>query len=277
MMTAKWMVSSVASSIGALLVFCILLFLVGEVLNNNFPKGRMLFEAIKALALATIPAILIVLYDHKVTIRRVGDEVTRQIQTAMTSMLEQFVIGSLKAGLIAFHEHLDFAKLFDDLQPGDELLWLDTYCPRNAEFIEKISPALERGAKLRLLIINPKCETSKLRAQEITGEYDPSTFAQETEVFTRRIKAVFNKANDSLREACKIRIYDDLPCMPMYIITRNGIPTRGYTGFFLSKPSAFFVHLEWVPAEGGMLEHLHYYFEQKWKANEGKQGIRKVA
>jgi hypothetical protein len=263
------MVSAVAITLG----LCVLFFLTADALGSRYPRWGALFRSMKELAPAVIAAFIVVLVDHSVTIGRVATEVTRQMQAATNKMMELFIIGSAKSGLVAVHESLDFAALFEDLQEGEELLWHDTYCPRSADFISKVRPALERGAKLRMLIIDPACENSKSRAREINEAYEPSTFAKEADVFVSRINATVG-ATDATRspeESRAVLMYDDLPCMPMYIITRDGVPSRGYSGFFLTEPSAYSTHLEWVYAEGGVLEKMHAYFEQKWRAQKERQ------
>jgi hypothetical protein len=259
------------SAIAITLSLCILLFLVADSLNIHFPGWKILFEPVKDLCLAAIAALTVVLVDHFVTIRKVAAELTAQMQVSITSMMEQFIFGGTRAGLVAFHEKLNFSRLFEELAPGEELLWLDTYCPRTLEFIEEIRPALERGAKLRMLIIDPECQNAISRAEELGKAYEPGTFSQETFVFTKRINSTVSIHDTcKLGESCRVLVYEDLPCMPMYIITRDGIPYRGYSGFFLTKPSAYFVHLEWALTKGGVLEELHKYFEQKWKNQDEK-------
>lgn len=264
-----WAISS-GTSIASLLIACVWLFLVAEIFGSRHPSWHLITEPVKSLSLATIPALLIVFHDHKVTIREVGFEVTRQTEAAVKQMMEHFVMGSLKAGLIQFHERLNFSKLFDDLKPGDELLWLDTFCTLS-EFIDKIRPALDRGATIRMLVINPHCETSKLRAQELKGSaYDADMFANEAHAFTKRIRAIVN-ATDSTSNALEVVIYDDLPCVPAYIVLHDGLPVRGYSGHFFTKPSAFGTHLEWHPVAGGVLEQMLKYFEQKWATHRPRQ------
>jgi hypothetical protein len=69
------------------------------------------------------------------------------------------------------------------------------------------------------------------------------------------------------RESCRIRVYDDLPCIPMYIISRGGKAVTAYTSFFLTEPTAYFVHLEWQNAPKGLLPFMKSYFDQKWDAH----------
>jgi hypothetical protein len=224
----------------------------------------MVLEPLKDLSLAATAALIVVLIDHFVTIRKVADEVSREIEARLVDVMEMFIWGSKDAGLIRFHKRLDFSRLFEELDHDDELLWLDTYCPLNSEFADKVRPAIERGARVRMLIIDPNCATAEFRASEIM---ESETFAQEVQLFAKRISAISCNANNHnpAEETCQILAYDDLPCLPMYIVHHKGVPVRGYSGFFLTKPSAFFTHLEWTYVNGGVLENMHAYFEQKWE------------
>lgn len=254
---------------------CVLTFLLADYLSSRLPKWSMWFVRIKELSLATIPALMVILVDHFVTIRRVATEVTKQIQVAMADMMELFVFGSTKAGLVAFHQRLDFPKIIDELEPGDELLWCDTYCPLSGQLTEVIERALAKGAKFRMLVIDPKSVNAAYRAAELGYQYQSEdVFVKETEVFLDRILAVANKYKheDPVMSPCRVLVYDSLPGIPMYIIARNGIGIRGYSGFFLSKASAFFFHMEWKRTENGVLEEMHKHFETKWSAVEQKQG-----
>ena len=250
--------------------FCVLVFLVADSLNFRFEQWKMVLEPIKHLSLAATAALTVVLIDHFITIRKVASEVSDEIERRMVDVIDKFVAGSKDAGLVRFHKRLNFSQLFEDLGHGDELLWLDTYCPLNAEFIDKIGPALARGARIRMLVIDPECKNAESRAHEI---FEAETFAQEVQLFAKRISSVVGGAEGPTitEESCEILAYDDLPSIPMYIVTHEGRVVRGYSGFFLVKPSAFFTHLEWTPTRGGVLESLHEYFEQKWKRHLQKR------
>jgi hypothetical protein len=249
-----------------MLALCVLVFLASDSIYFRFPQWRMVFEPLKDLALAATAALIVAVIDHFVTIRKVALEVTKGVEDRMVDVMNMFINGSKDTGLVRVHKRLDFSELFESLGPNDELLWLDTYCPGNAEFIHKIRPAFERGAKTRMLIIDPRSANAHLRADEIR---ETETFSQDVEVFIRRVSSVrcgLKKAGLK-EESCQILAYDDLPCMPMYIVMHKGVPVRGYSGFFLAKPSAFFAHVEWTVVPGGVLENMCEYFEQKWQRN----------
>ena len=260
----KTLGSGLIATIGALL-FCVIVFLSSDSLYFHFPQWQKFLEPLKELALAATAALTVAVIDHFVTIQKVASEVIRRMEIRMVDVMETFVSGSKATGLVRFHQRLDFSELFENLGPDDELLWLDTYFPGNAEFMGKIRPALENGASIKMLIIDPRCKNAFRRADEIK---ERETFAQDVDVFVRRVSAIRCNAKQSgarKDECCQILTYDDLPCMPMYIVTHKGVPVRGYSGFFLAQPSAFFVHLEWTFVIGGVLENMHEYFQQKWE------------
>ena len=170
-----------------------------------------------------------------------------------------------KYGLVGFDDKLDFSSLFDGLNADCELLWLDTYCPSFKDFLTDIEKAIKKGASVRMLVIDPECENARNRALEIEGiHFEPDIFCKEIENFIENLERCdVNELNNS-HGSLEIRSYSDLPCIPMYIILNKNKPIRGYTSYFLTKPTAYFVHSEWTAIEGGLLEYFHGYFEQKW-------------
>jgi len=155
-------------------------------------------------------------------------------------------------------------SLFDELEEGEELLWLDTYSPDLRLFLPRLCEAVKRGASIRMLVIDPEAETARLRAKEIIGVgYEESTFCADTRDF---LAVLANAAADlgDARGALEVRSYSDLPCVPMYLRLRDDKEISGITGYFLSEPSFDTVHIKWASTEKGMLSDFRSYFEYKW-------------
>jgi len=245
---------------------CAFLFLIADALERRLTQYLMLWETIKVFALALMPAVIVALYDHYHTIKEVSTLVAKEVEASTVRRIEDVIHGREHYGLVAFHQSIQFASLFKELESGDELLWHDTYCPRYKDFLEEMSLAIRRGVKIRMLIIDTECENAKFRAEEIGGMYSTPTFTEDVKIFTKQIvKCIENTLQDSsIQGSCEIRVYRDLPSIPMYIIIRRGRLYRGYSSFFLTEPTAYFVHLEWAPTERGLLKYMHKYFEQKW-------------
>lgn len=168
--------------------------------------------------------------------------------------------GARDAGLVRVHARLDFSTLFENLGADDELLWLDSYFPGDVEFTGKIRPALERGARTRLLITDPRWPNAA---------YEHDASAQEIEAFIRQVSSVrcTLKKHGLKEESCQILAHDELPCMPVCVVTHQGFAVRGYSGFFLDMQRTLLVYLEWQSINDGMLDNLHGYFNQKWERN----------
>jgi len=173
-------------------------------------------------------------------------------------------------GLAGFQSALAISKLFDDLNPGQTLWWLDTYAPGPQLWVPHLRDALVRGARIKMLVINPDCPNARNRASELGSGYKPERFKSEANLMIRDLLDVQVSGNNS--KALELRWYEDLPCAPIYIIARGKDPVVGYTSFFLGKPTGVdFPHLRWEPAEHGFLDMFMRYVEEKWERNGNNQ------
>ncbi len=144
---------------------------------------------------------------------------------------------------------------------------MDTYCPRYNDYWEELRHALFRGTTIRMLVIDPDCPNARYRAEEIDKDdhYPYEKFKAEIEAFTMELIRSLRDLEAVLgTPRCEIRVYGDLPCIPMYIIARDQKPVRGYSSFFLNKATAYFRHIEWGQGEDSLLKNMHRYFEMKW-------------
>jgi hypothetical protein len=196
-----------------------------------------------------------------------------------------------KYGLASFAERLDYRELFDSLAPGDELLWLDTYCP-GREWVDSLGDAIRRGASVAMLAVRPASLTATFRGLEMTKSA-PEDFRREVGGFIRLVRDVTNEMRtDGLSTTeggggtvprgghvpyLELRCYSNLPCVPMYIICRNGTPVAGWTSYFLAKGSYDTPHLKWVPALDGLLASFLQYFQQKWDDSADTPKQRELA
>ncbi|MDQ6948005.1 MAG: hypothetical protein M3256_17495 [Actinomycetota bacterium] len=187
------------------------------------------------------------------------------------SLLEDSILtGGPANGLIAIDKKFDYCELFRDLESNDELLWLDTYCP-GRDFLEPLREALERGARVRMLAVDPSSVTALLRGGEMKRSgYTQLAFVQDVRGFINSVEGVIGRPEDegNFRDRATLRLYSDLPCIPMYIVCRNGSMRVGWTSYFLSDGSFDIPHLQWAAVPDGLLSHFRDYFEAKWHAWE---------
>lgn len=243
-----------------------LLFIAGIVLNRiSAQQEGFLWGILRDLGIFLAASVVIpFVYDIflKAEDRKIFISDLREV---LDSKIDTLIPGCQKYGLVGFHDKLNFQRLFERLDADYELLWLDTYCPSFKESLTNLEKAIKNGASVRMLVIDPKCENATYRALEIKGShYKPDAFCKEAENFIENLKCCEMSKLNSSHGSFEIRSYRNLPCIPMYICLYKGKLIRGYTSYFLTEPTAYFVHSEWTAIEGGLLEYFHGYFEQKW-------------
>lgn len=172
---------------------------------------------------------------------------------------------------------INYESLLKRLQRNDILYWHDTYVDAFWEYDDDMNRALERGAKIRVLAIEPRCENAYNRALEVSYETDFFTagcneFAEAIKKLMERSGANQFQEGDADKRSIDIRIYRDSPGIPFYLIERDGVPRYACTGFFLNKASQETLHLEWdteveseYPDPRGFLSQLSAFFKQKWE------------
>lgn len=179
--------------------------------------------------------------------------------------MESVVHGINKWGLVRFHDKINYSNLFEQLQDGDELLWLDTYCPHIHGSSSSIKQALQRGAKIKMLVIDPGNEAVRWRAQEIADPYyaKEENFRNDVRRFIQFIES--QKLPD--RQSLQYRTYGDLPGQPLYIIIKNNGSLKVYSSFYIGVASADLVHIEWTSGaeDGGLAKYYCEYFRRKWE------------
>jgi hypothetical protein len=252
-------------SIRKLLVFLVLLLvlvsgvaclIVAEAFHPPQP-WKWLLDAIGGFLAISVAASFV----YSATLRRLDDA---QRADELRGILDEQV-DRLRYGLGEFSKEMNYSQLFDDLRSGDELWWLDTYAPGHKVWINHLRDAVSRGAKIRMLVIDPTSRSTLLRAIEIGELYDEARFQADINTFINDLSKYVGRRGDGLLE---LRKYSDLPCIPMYLVRRNGRPAYGYTSFFLTEPTGVeFPHIRWQAGQRSLLDDFFTYIEKKWKRN----------
>lgn len=236
----------------ALLALILAIFVFGESGGFNSPG---LAELLRTIGIGTLAAAVTILVDRNLTFRNFEVRIRESLREA-----EGVASALSKLGVYTAHQHFDFRMILREARKGETVSWLDTYCPRQNEFVDDLTRALRRGVHVRMLIIDPDCDNARHRAEELAG-----TVIETGEDWAAGLGAFIAKMNaiaESGAGSFEIRFYKDLPCVPMYLVSRGGKPTRGYFSVFLVRATAHCTHIELH--KGEWLADMGAYFEAKW-------------
>ncbi len=206
-------------------------------------------------------------YLYEITIKRIDDlKRRRELAEVVKECTNQTISNSHSYGFVGFNNKLDFKNLFDRLDNNDELLWLDTYAPGHQHWISNMENALLNGAYIKMFVINWQCDNTMHRADELPERYSRNTVKREVEIFYNEMVALASKP--SIMGKLEVKLYKDLPGIPMYIVVQNTVPQYAYTSYFLTQATGInFPHLKWEYTQSGMINHLYDHFMAKWKNN----------
>lgn len=253
----QWLIVAVLLAVGVILLL----------LAGNNPHG-VVGSILREVGIVTLGTVLVALV-YEFVLRPEHD---RQL----LEVVENSLIAKARAYGLSKIDRLDFTALFEQLHSGDELYWLDTYCPDVGKggVQQAMRDALARGATVRMLVVDPDSFVAHARADEIeTRGYGPGVFEEGARTSLRVVQDIQGDLPAAESERLEIRTYSDLPCAPMYVRLRAGQPINGWTSYFLGLPTYESAHFYW---DGGA-ENLHgnasglglhafcKYFVGKWE------------
>ncbi|MBF8267584.1 MAG: hypothetical protein HW388_1092 [Dehalococcoidia bacterium] len=251
----------------------ILLYLLAEWARVKWPQADSWWNALDTLAIAVFVGVIIASVDHYVVIRHAAEQIEERL-------IDGMMPGYRDAGLRRFRKELPVDEMFSGLEEGDELLWLDTCHPPMIMQLDDLQKAVSKGVRFRMLVIDPESENAYFRGEEITSEDTERTvsysdipyyFKDEAMAFQRHLLTRL-RAISKARQLCEVRQYKDLPSLPMYLVVRKGKPLSGITGMFLEQPSYKTWHLQWTQVDGGPLDSMVRFFNEKWNRQVPPRG-----
>ena len=205
---------------------------------------------------------LVYFYFVKKDEKKETQELKNQFFSETKKAIECVIHGIHKWGFVRFHDKMSFSDLFNQLQEGDDLYWLDTYFPHILTSAEAIKDAITRKANIKMLIMDPGSGAVRWRAQEIKNMYTEKQFREGLDAFIEFIDSQKKQYPSSI----DYRKYRDLPGIPFYIIKKSDHTIKAYSSFYMSKPSADIVHIEWSSGteNGGLASIFIDHFLKKW-------------
>lgn len=217
-------------------------------------KNADLSDLFRTLGVGALAAAVTGIVDHHLLFRNFESRIRDSLKEA-----KEMSAGLRQLGVQNAYKPFNFSRIFAEAQPGETVSWLDTYCPLQDEFLHELRNALERKVTVRMLVIEPACQNARNRNIELIGEPDSEeAFDLALANFIMRIERIAKESAGRL----ELRYYDDLPCVPMYILGKPKIPRKAFFSLFLSKATAHCTHME--ISAGEWLDNMNTYFEQKW-------------
>lgn len=171
-----------------------------------------------------------------------------------------------KIGLSSIQFGWNAKAFFDQAESNDTLLWLDTFDPNysSPEWKTSFRNALDKGVKIKMLVMDKDSEAAEMRAREVNAKWD---FFDNQEHFNGYL---FDEHNEDIKSGnLEVRSYVDLPCAPIYIWKKSNGEMRSYSSYFLTTRSAdsempHFVFNQNEQSKG-FSKMLMSYFDFKWQ------------
>jgi hypothetical protein len=246
---------SLILSSGAALVFAVFVF--GT--RGKYPDPDTA-ELLRTVSVGILAATVATVIDRQISLRTLEKQIHNSLLEA-----EGVKNSLVRLGVHGAFQVFDFGQPFREARRGEVVSWLDTYCPRQNELMDDLVAAVDRGVHVRMLIIDPTCASAAFRDVELVGSFDTGEgWKTGLEAFIQKMTAAAQRGNGHF----EIRFYNDLPCVPMYLIGRASSARVGYFSLFLTRPSAHFPHLEL--RSGEWLVDMVAYFEAKWTRHAGR-------
>ena len=244
----------------------ILVLIIATLIQDKYSIGASVLTAIGTVFSLSVA---VHFFDQAFQRRKRREELREDIQYGLESLEHQG-----KVGLHQVLPEMKFDALFDELKKNDTLYWLDTYNANFKLWANSLQRALERGAKFRILIIDPNADTLKYRLAEIQDVGVDLIAAKEA---IRSLRNVLTDLKIRFPDALEFKLYDTLPTMPAYVIERSGKPVRAYSSLFLSRQTQMgFPHFVWSKpldknSEYDFLQHIHAHVRRKWEMTAAAQ------
>lgn len=259
------------------IVFVLCAMIVHMLIQENHLTGfefRALDDILKFVSVTILVSFL-----YRGTMKKLDDETRkRDLTELLDSKIDRMIKSHVHHGLDSFTDEFDYIDQLKSLKAGDELLWLDTFPMTSRDFRVELKAAVERGATIKMLLLDPNCQNAKNRASELSAFYRPERFVSDATECMKDLFALSKEVNGERGQGkLEIREYSGLPSAPIYIVCKNSSPVKATTSYFLSEPTDVnFPHLVWVRGRGedlgNFLDHFHRYFRSKWEAAASSNG-----
>ena len=235
-----------------IVLILVAVFAYGE--HGGHPSP-MISDVLRTVGIGAIAAAVTGIIDHNLLFKNFESRIRESLQDA-----RDMADGLRRLGVQNTYKPFSFSQIFVEAQKGESVSWLDTYCPLQNEFLSEVEAALARKVSIRMLVIEPDCANAKNRSVELAETPDTGrAFDASLRAFITKMEALAKKSGGKFQ----VRFYEDLPCVPMYLITKGDRTRKGYFSIFLSDATAHCTHMEL--SDGEWLRNMAAYFDAKWE------------
>jgi hypothetical protein len=171
-------------------------------------------------------------------------------------------------GLRKYIPPVEYSELVGLAQPGATVTLHDTLIPDIANSLPRIESLIRDGVTFKIMIAHPDSAVAQMRAAEIGPEWDyDDAFRPGIIAYFHHLRSIAKQLPESLKDRLQVRVYDTLPCMPIYIIDNPGTDNDAlFHGFFLCKASVEAPHVEFSNVDGSLYETFSTYVSEKWSS-----------
>lgn len=191
-------------------------FVFGQ--RGGYPDAD-IADVLRTIAVGALAAAVATVIDRQVAFRSIRADIDSSLKraTGLSDSLTSF-------GCVDVHSKFDYGIPFREAKRGELVSWLDTYCPRENDFLDDLSACISRGVEVRMMVIDPGCRNAERRSRELESTSETGRgWDTGLAAFNEIMNAIAQRSGGALQ----IRYYRDLPGIPMYLIGREGRARRG--------------------------------------------------
>ncbi len=206
--TAERITLAVMASLGAVVV-------VAEPLGLDrlLPVGAI--PKITLLVLSTVTVFLLLEVERFQLLDKIDARVSELDIDTIAQKLKRDHYG----GIIAVHHHFLEDRFIRHVESAKEVTILNTWIPNLHRFEQLLIDALNRDAKVRILLLNPNSGVAQLRDEALRMVRDP-TLADNVKDGVKRCLAILESTLDVVDERRKahleVKLYNSLPSISVY-------------------------------------------------------------
>lgn len=244
-----------------LLLIGIIFYLVSKREEIPYLEVRLGLELIGAFLIISIPMEIIKEYLLK-------DKELKNFAGIVSILINEKITKTSKFGFHTIEDELPVKKILNSLQKDETLWWLDTFSLELMNYYKNdFIAALDKGAYIKMFILEPDSRIAKLREQETKYNYGN---------YTENIRAFKNTIEHMAKDYENLELcpYDNLLGVPCYIVTKKDAikntdgtityadkPICAYSSMYLNDVTIHSPHFYWN--EGKICNALFDYVKIK--------------